>query len=241
LFLAALASVGVGAWVLATEPHRDAVRLSAEANDDGLLQTAIGLLISVGTLVALIVGLACCGAVQGSRGKLRVFIFFMIILCIIELICLAMVARFKNTSTPEPQASLAASLTPENYEGKMGELMDSVQQDMHCCGSNNFTDYDRNGFPGARNNTDFFYPYSCCVLLERQRRPGVEDVLNLEECEGKNPDYFISKGCGAPLNETVHHVSAIILIVGLVTLCLQMLSIVMAACLWRAITKEDYY
>ncbi|ELT92274.1 hypothetical protein CAPTEDRAFT_109952 [Capitella teleta] len=222
--------------------------LAAEASQNGLLGTSIELLISVGVLMTLLVAMACCGAVHASRCMLRAFIFFVIFGCVIELISVAMAASFRNDAVTNLRSSLQISLTPERYYDAgepraLGRLMNTVQQQAHCCGIDNATDYAHNGFPEAVNGTEPSFPYSCCVMVSNSgsANHGPEDVLNLEGCQDELENYFYSDGCADEVLSAVNGMSKVILLTGLVTLCLQVLSIVLAGCLWRAITKDYYY
>jgi len=178
------------------------------------------LIIVVGVIVFVIGFLGCCGAVKENYCMVTTFAVLLALIFILEIVAgsLGVAYRGKVKTIAEEQVQKEI----KNYN-KNGEslLLQWAQQKLECCGQTSPKDYDGH----ASNSTDF------CKTGVSQ---GVKSCHKGNECKGK----LYTKGCQDKLVKFVQENMILIGGVALGIAFIQLLGIVFACLLMKAIKGE---
>ncbi|KAF7461337.1 Hypothetical predicted protein [Marmota monax] len=201
-WLAGLAVMAVGIWTLALKS--DYISLLASST---YLATAY-ILVVAGVVVMVTGVLGCCATFKERRNLLRLL----------------------NTELKE---NLKDTMTKQYHQpGQEGvtSAVDKLQQEFHCCGSNNSQDWRdsewiRSGEAGGR-----VVPDSCCKTVV----PGCgqrDHASNIYKVEG---------GCITKLETFIQEHLRVIGAVGIGIACVQVFGMVFTCCLYRSLKLEHY-
>lgn len=185
---------------------------------EGQFSSAAALLIAVGVIIFIIAAFGCCGAWKENYICVMIFAVLLGVIFIMEI-----------------AGGIAGYVMHNEVENKVGELMkqslkqynegdvwDKLQPEFKCCGVTNYTDYN-----GIVNNT--VVPKSCC-------KEGITSCTGAQSDVTAGSIYTI--GC---MDSFVNWVKDRIFIIGGVGIGLafvQVVGILFACCLARALKKE---
>lgn len=179
----------------------------------GKVNAAAILIIIVGAIIFFIAGFGCCGAIKENYVCTMVFAVLLAVVFIFELA--GGIAGFVMRNQLHDEVSEKMKEAEANYHSQEGvkKSWDAVQTNFKCCGVDSYTEWH------AHNVS---YPDSCC-----KKAPCVPGTAN-----------FYNEPC---LEEFVDFVKTNIVKVGGVGIGLafvQIVGIIFACCLARAIRKE---
>ena len=219
--LAGLALIIIGAVATA--------KLTPYSNVAGVHFNGVGVfLIVIGFVVFLISFFGCLGAYKENYCLLVVFIVLMVItlLLLIAAIIAAFVMRNQVTKliTDGFNGTIAEYKDPKN--DPITDLWDSIQKDLGCCGSSNYSDWLSN--PYLRNTSST--PDSCCLPEARKAECGKE--------QAKSPSQIYKDGCSEKVSNLVF--SNVVAVGGAAVAIgiLMLIGIIFASCLATAIRKD---
>ncbi|KAJ8973065.1 hypothetical protein NQ317_018793 [Molorchus minor] len=151
----------------------------------GVLMPVSYILIAVGALMFLVSFLGYCGALRESQcmlttnslqnaGKICFFVFqygiLLLIILILEITAGCLAVIYKTKAEEQTKLFLKTSLAKYYTQSEEGDAftlaLNSLQTSLHCCGIDNYTDYQKNEV-WARG--DKVIPESCCVLDENMK------------------------------------------------------------------------
>ncbi|NXQ44884.1 TSN1 protein, partial [Catharus fuscescens] len=159
IFLGGGALLGVGIWVK--------VDGQSFLNIFGTLSTSIlqvvnvaYLLIVIGAILLVIGFLGCYGAQKESKCLLIMFFSVVLIIFIVE-VAAAVVALVFTGLAETLLTGLVTPLLKNKYgeDPAFTEIWNLTMSEVHCCGLNNYTDFDDSYFYKTHNS----YPRQCCV------------------------------------------------------------------------------
>lgn len=179
---------------------------------EGSFSSAAALLIAVGVLIFLIAFFGCCGAYKENHLCVMIYAVLLVIIFILEIS--GGIAGFvlKDKATGMVKEYMEKSLKNDN------KVWDEVQKDFTCCGVDGPKDWEAN----PKYNTTL--PKSCCASL----------LANQTCTEG----LAYTQGCLTKFSNFVEDKIYIIGAVGIAFAFIQMIGIVFACCLARAIRRE---
>uniref|UniRef100_A0A4W2IJF5 CD151 molecule (Raph blood group) n=1 Tax=Bos indicus x Bos taurus TaxID=30522 RepID=A0A4W2IJF5_BOBOX len=207
-WLAGLAVMAVGIWTLALKS--DYISLLASGT---YLATAY-ILVVAGIVVMVTGALGCCATFKERRNLLRLYFGLLLIIFLLEIIAGALAYIYYQQLNAELKENLKDTMTRRYHQpGHEGvtSAVDKLQQEFHCCGSNNSRDWQdsewiRSGEAGGR-----VVPDSCCKTVV----PGCgrrDHASNIYKVEG---------GCITKLETFIQEHLRIIGAVGLGIACVQ--------------------
>ncbi|XP_030893197.1 CD151 antigen isoform X1 [Leptonychotes weddellii] len=232
-WLAGLAVMAVGVWTLALKS--DYISLLASGT---YLATAY-ILVVAGVVVMVTGVLGCCATFKERRNLLRLYFILLLIIFLLEIIAGILAYIYYQQLNTELKENLKDTMSKRYHQpGHEGvtSAVDKLQQEFHCCGSNNSQDWRdsewiRSGQAGGR-----VVPDSCCKTLV----PGCgqrDHASNIYKVEG---------GCITKLETFIQEHLRVIGAVGVGIGCVQepeagaLLSVPDGAHAGRSLTPPDY-
>ncbi|XP_027387381.1 CD151 antigen isoform X3 [Bos indicus x Bos taurus] len=226
-WLAGLAVMAVGIWTLALKS--DYISLLASGT---YLATAY-ILVVAGIVVMVTGALGCCATFKERRNLLRLYFGLLLIIFLLEIIAGALAYIYYQQLNAELKENLKDTMTRRYHQpGHEGvtSAVDKLQQEFHCCGSNNSRDWQdsewiRSGEAGGR-----VVPDSCCKTVV----PGCgrrDHASNIYKVEG---------GCITKLETFIQEHLRIIGAVGLGIACVQVFGMLFTCCLYKSLKLEHY-
>ncbi|XP_061454783.1 tetraspanin-6 [Rhineura floridana] len=186
-------------------------------------------LIGTGTVVILLGTFGCFATCRGSTWMLKLYAMFLTLIFLVVLV--AAIVGFVFRHEIKDSFKKNCEVAVKYYSGtidKRSMAVDTIQSTLHCCGVANFTDW---------NQTNYFkqkgIPMSCC------KSPGnctAEDLKDPAKAMGKVYD----NGCYSLVIQTMDSKMSIVAGISFSIACFQLVGIVLACCLSRSITNNQY-
>jgi CD63 antigen len=210
-FLAGIALITVGS--LAITHNQDVYDDILPSNAPDLSGVAI-VYITVGAIVTIVSFFGCCGAIRESTCMLNTFAILLILIVLAEfgVAIAALVLR------PDVRNMLEDSIT--TFPNDSDVHWKALQTKMECCGVDGPTDWKTNSNPIYQSGT--LVPGSCCAT-----------TTDLDTCSTHNSSLY-TKGCYDALSKFY----IIIGVVGLGFGVVEIIGIVFACCLSRAVKGQ---
>lgn len=185
---------------------------------DSKFGSAPVLIIVVGAIVFVVGFLGCCGAVKENYCMVTTFAVLLVLIFILEIVAGVIGFVYKEKVNDYATDALKKAIASYGTDEGVGKLMDLVQPEFKCCGVSGAADY--NSTKGA----------DVCT----------KDQGGVKSChEGKDcTKTLFSKGCKETL---INYIKSNMVLVGGVALgiaFIQLLGIVFACLLMRAIKGE---
>ncbi|CAD7669868.1 unnamed protein product [Nyctereutes procyonoides] len=226
-WLAGLAVMAVGIWTLALKS--DYISLLASGT---YLATAY-ILVVAGVVVMVTGVLGCCATFKERRNLLRLYFILLLIIFLLEIIAGILAYIYYQQLNAELKDNLKDTMTKRYHQpGHEGvtSAVDKLQQEFHCCGSNNSQDWRdsewiRSGQAGSR-----VVPDSCCKTVV----PGCgqrDHASNIYKVEG---------GCITKLETFIQEHLRVIGAVGIGIACVQVFGMIFTCCLYKSLKLEHY-
>ncbi|KFB48708.1 AGAP007209-PA-like protein [Anopheles sinensis] len=167
------------------------------------------LLIVFGSVVFLIAFFGCCGAIRESYCMTSTYSFFLILLVIAQIVIAVLVFVFIGDVTVAVKKGFERLF--QNRDNPLNrDLIDTIQQNLECCGKSSFLDY----------GVDF--PQSCCSS-------GGTAPLCVP----------FARGCTGRLSEFLDSAGNIVAWVSLGVAAVELLGLISACCLANAIRNQQ--
>uniref|UniRef100_A0A2C9KTG3 Tetraspanin n=1 Tax=Biomphalaria glabrata TaxID=6526 RepID=A0A2C9KTG3_BIOGL len=178
------------------------------------------LLIIVGVIIFLLAFFGCCGAIKENYCLTMTFAVFLGIIFVLEIA--AGIAGFvlRDDIDREIDDILTKTLPKYNNSSGIRKTWDSLQDEFHCCGPDNYTQWKSMGIFSGGN-----LPASCCKDSKLA-------------CSTNDTSNIYNEGCVSKFEDWLKDKVAIIGGVGIGLAFVQVVGILFACCLARAIKKE---
>ncbi|XP_003728549.2 tetraspanin-11 [Strongylocentrotus purpuratus] len=222
--------MALGIWVLVDS---DSKHLTAILTDN-LHHTAAYILLIAGVFVMIVSIFGFCGAKMENKCCLGMYVFFLVIIFIIELAagCIALYFYVKTDVVKDLNRTLT-----NNYGGEDGgdvaitNSWDFIQSSFECCGvmgnaSSAVTLYEKSTW--YKNQTDSpknIVPASCCM-----------DQDSLAACQQATSNYAMyiyKQGCSEGVKNKVAQYGTVLGGVGIVVAIIQLMGMACALCLCK--------
>nr|XP_034956556.1 tetraspanin-36-like [Zootoca vivipara] len=171
----------VGAYVLNTYKEYDPF-----LQDKYPLLPAV-IIIGVAVVMFVIGLIGCCATIRESKIGLGVFLIIILLVFIAEVAAFVLGFIYKGQVKTDLHEPMLQSY--KNYDGKTEEshIIDFLQQELQCCGVDNYTDWIGSRWYNATGNHSV--PVSCCKrdAIKKNCTGQLSDLefLNTQGCEEK--------------------------------------------------------
>lgn len=244
-FLAGGVVLGVGIWI-AADKHSFISATKIIENEEirtqfqqftqpTVIEQASYILIACGAFVFFISFLGYCGAVRESKCLLTCYGGLLIIILILEITAGVLAAVYRQEAEEKTLHFLKTSITKyygsQNNSDAVTLMWNYLMAQMKCCGVSNYEDFKQSEKWAASGKV---VPEACCVL---------EDDISKFNPKDKNCPYkpsssnsYWETGCYKTLIDWIMEHTTIVVGVGAGLGLMQLIGIVLAFCLIRAIT-----
>ncbi|KAI2557955.1 CD151 isoform 7 [Pan troglodytes] len=224
-WLAGLAVMAVGIWTLALKS--DYISLLASGT---YLATAY-ILVVAGTVVMVTGVLGCCATFKERRNLLRLYFILLLIIFLLEIIAGILAYAYYQQLNTELKENLKDTMTKRYHQPgheAVTSAVDQLQQEFHCCGSNNSQDWRDSEWIRSQEAGGRVVPDSCC-----------KTVVAL--CGQRDHASNIYKGgCITKLETFIQEHLRVIGAVGIGIACVQVFGMIFTCCLYRSLKLEHY-
>lgn len=247
LWLGGAFLLGVGIWMKVDPTIVNYLEVVNVDKSDPLLHYAAWVLMISGAVSFFIGIVGCCGAMREHQGLLFLYAVLLVIIMIAE-IAAAIIALYYRSQIENSLASGMQKQITQNFVTNSSTYFawNFLQQEMKCCGANNFTDYVNSVWWNTSrvkiNNTQQYIPDSCCTSWgSNAKNP---QVVNWVGCQ-KDASYlntnsvnFYTKGCLNSVNDWINGHSLLLILIGFGVGFSQLLGCIIAICLRKSIKEE---
>jgi len=242
LLLCGGALCGFGLWLIFVPEVGYILNIIDSAGMDiDLWTVSVYIVTVVGGVVFVVALLGCLGATTGkkffliSHGTIIVFVILLEIgACVLAgLFCFSMDYNIGI----KMQKDVKTKYTGEEPRDTWSRNWNTMQINLECCGSFNYTDYEQSYFA---NTTKATVPWTCCRLRSSvdKKYATKTDVLNYDSCQKLNSNYVHRTGCYDELDELLYDIGPILIGVTCGFIGLQIISLLFS-CFLRCKKNAD--
>ncbi|XP_064652782.1 tetraspanin-18-like isoform X2 [Lineus longissimus] len=247
-FLVGAVLLGVGIWVVVDNTYLMAFINNFNTggvNVGGLLSSSAYVLIAFGAFIFVVGFLGCCGAWKESKCLLGIYSVIVGIILLVEIVAVILAAVYYDQAVSLAKTFLLSTIYTE-YDGTANSAnavslaWDYAQITFSCCGLDNYTDFDSaTNWNKTSAAGSMVIPPSCCKVQDASTFPTF--TLTDTNCpyspSTTNSNYQTT--CYASLMSYVQTYSIAIIAVTSSVAVLQLIVIIAACCLCRAIGGDS--
>ncbi|NXD17704.1 CD63 protein, partial [Nothocercus nigrocapillus] len=176
-------------------------------------------IVVVGVIIFFISFFGCCGAWKESYCMVTTFAILLSLIFLVEVAAAIAGYVFKDKVRSVLEQGLQEAVQKYGEDATLREGVDEIQEEFHCCGINNYTDW-ANVAPFKGNDT---VPQSCCRI-------------NSTTCNvHPSPATVYQEGCVQSLEAWMKKNIVVVAAVALGIAFFEVLGIIFACCLMRGI------
>jgi len=225
----------------------DAEKILKEFVEPAVIDQAAYLLIAVGALIVIISFLGYCGSIKESRVLLTAFGICLLIIFVIQIGLIILCAMYKTQAEHHSKGFLKTTLSKYYTTGNTKDAVtlswDLIMAHMSCCGVDGFEDFRTAKLFVEKSSTEGLgrqIPESCCILVGDPLLFKPKDPSCINSPTEDNS--YLSTGCYTKFSQMVTGDLNMVIGVVVVLAAIQLLAIIFAFCLCRAVGQErDYH
>jgi len=226
-----------------------------ELTEPTVIEQGAYILIAAGAFIFIISFLGYCGAIKESRVLLTAYGLFIIIIALLQITAIALTVLYKDHAEQKTKEFFTFTIdeyyTTEAKRDAVTLTWDFMQAELECCGVHGAKDFETaQKFQDyvKEENTGQMIPKTCCKLKKplKYSLDSVKDLFIPEDdnCPGTFTvtNSYMKKGCYQAVEDLI--ISNVSIVVGVASgvLGLQILGIIFAFCLCKAIGNDrDYH
>lgn len=264
-FMVGSAVLCIGIWLaVAKESFINLTRISTtsfnggpeenilqELTEPSVIEQGAYILIAAGAFIFIISFLGYCGAIKESRVLLTAYGIFIVIIALLQVAAIVLAAVFRTKAVDEAENfakyTLKKYYTDAEHRDAVTLSWDFMMAELECCGVNNYEDFkDAEKFMQYTRSAGKgqIVPESCCFLKNYTQTDGVNLFTPAsDQCitnpTGSNSNF--NKGCYSKIANWIQGNMTIVIGTAAGVLGLQVLGIIFAFCLCKAVTSERNY
>lgn len=223
-WIAGISVFGVGIWSRVAASDYEVLL------GDSDVDKAANILIAAGVLVLIIGFVGCCGAMKENKWCLLLYSVLVFLIFILEIA--AGIMAYRNRDKMEKEVSKAINTTVFKEYGnpdhsKVTKAINFAQEKIKCCGATSYKDWKRSYWANhtAKNEE---VPSSCC------KNEGIANCTSAPLM----PENIYQEGCIEGMKDWAKEHLVVIGGIGVGIAIIQILGMVFAICLFRAIGYE---
>lgn len=222
-------ALALGIWTIIAKMEYTALLTSA------FYSLVVYMLIGAGAVILITGIIGCIGAIQRNSRTLMIYFILLAILFIIELLAGILAFVYHESIHDELKGELTGNLN-KNYnvtgQEALTKAVDMMQQDFKCCGVESYADWQESRFY-IENDLKLKTPESCCKTVTpgcsvRDHPSNIYRILGVD-----------SMGCLTKLELYLKEHLFILAIAGIVVAGIEILVMVFACCLRRAVLEDE--
>lgn len=191
------------------------------------------LLLAIGLIIFVISFAGCLGALRENKCLLKFYSGLLALMLLLEIA--AAILGYVYSGKVKNEMHNAFTMMIDNYldDPDLQLVIDSVQKELKCCGSEKYTDWERNIYYNCSSPAveSCGVPYSCCIGDEVNSQCGF-GALRLKESAAVNVIY--TQGC---LKGVEDWFRSNLVLMASIAACLPVLQLV-GFCLSRRLTND---
>jgi fumarate reductase subunit D len=244
VLLAGLALVGISIWVLTDSRalFRFDVNIAEDNPDFHLIRGSAVIVLVVGILSFVVGLIGCWGAIREKTSCLNCYAFITIVLILCEIVAVILAGVYRNKIDQAIHEQMLHTLQddyhgkqPDNTTDSVTAAWDLLQEEVHCCGVNNATDWTKSWY--WKNQTEPHVPDSCCVMYVNKQPKNTARCYK-EAFLSQTSEYVYTEGCASYMSWIKGHL--VVLIAFVVILLLVELALVILTCCLKANIARGY-
>jgi len=220
-----------------------------ELTEPSVIEQGAYILIAAGAFIFIISFLGYCGAIKESRVLLTAYGIFIIIIALLQVAAIVLAAVFRTKAVVEAenfaQYTLKKYYTDAEHRDAVTLSWDFMMAELECCGVNDYRDFEgAEKFKQYTRGTGQLVPESCCFLKNYTQTDGVNLFTPKSDQCITNPtssNSNFNKGCYSKIKDWIQGNLTIVIGTAAGVIGLQVLGIIFAFCLCKAVTSERNY
>ncbi|XP_078076489.1 CD151 antigen-like [Mustelus asterias] len=220
--------MAVGIWTLVEKS--DYISLLSSST----YAAAAYILVVAGVIVMLTGILGCCATFKERRNLLRVYFALLLFIFVLEVLAGILAYIYYQQLGDDLKTNLRVTMT-EKYRVKgdtrITKAVDKLQQEFHCCGSNNSKDWQESRWVKGGHSGDRIVPDSCCKTV----------TTGCGKRDHPSNIYKVEGGCITKLEGFIMAHLRIIGAVGIGIACVQIFGMIFTCCLYRNLKADTPY
>lgn len=222
-----------------------------ELTEPTVIEQGAYILIAAGAFIFIISFLGYCGAIKESRVLLTAYGLFIIIIALLQITAVVLATVYRGQAEKHTkeffQYTISKYYTTKSQRDAVTLSWDFMMSELHCCGVHSYEDFNKavefKKYTREEGQGQVV-PESCCILEETGTN--LQDLFVPKDSDcistptGSNS--YMNKGCYDTVKAAM--VSNLNIVVGVAVgvLALQILGIIFAFCLCKAIGNDrDYH
>uniref|UniRef100_U3JMR8 Tetraspanin n=1 Tax=Ficedula albicollis TaxID=59894 RepID=U3JMR8_FICAL len=186
-------------------------------------------LVGAGTVVVLLGTFGCFATCRGSTWMLKLYAMLLSLIFLIVLVAAIVGFVFRHEIKTNFESNLDLALKNYNVSAdRHSEAVDTIQRTLHCCGVQNYSDWERTEYFSQRG-----IPRSCC---KSQNDCSEEDLKDPNKAKLK---VFVD-GCFFLVTSAMESKMSVVAGISFGIACFQLIGIILSCCLSRYITNNQY-
>jgi len=218
-----------------------------ELTEPSVIEQGAYILIAAGAFIFIISFLGYCGAIKESRVLLSAYGIFIVIIALLQVAAIVLAAVYKTKAGDESRKfakyTLKKYYTDADHRDAVTLSWDFMMAELKCCGVNNYKDFEE-AEQFKKYKPSQAVPESCCILKDYTQKDGKNLFTPKDDNCISNPtgaNSYFDKGCYDRIDEWIRGNLNIVLGTAVGVIGLQILGIIFAFCLCKAVSSERNY
>lgn len=234
------------------EIGNEAKGIIRELTEPTVIEQLAYILIAAGAFIFIISFLGYCGAIKESRVLLTAYGLFIIIIILLQVAAIVLAAVYKEKAEVEAKKVLKHTIvehyTHKSHRNAVTLLWDFMMAELHCCGVENYEDFDKAKRFIMYKDSDQRVPEACCKLKPRnqtEKNEGLFVPVDANCITAPTParigNSYMDQGCYETVRSWIIDNLNLVIGIAAAVIGLQILGIIFAFCLCKAVGHDHDY
>lgn len=218
-----------------------------ELTEPSVIEQGAYILIAAGAFIFIISFLGYCGAIKESRVLLTAYGIFIVIIALLQVAAIVLAALYKAPASDEARKfakyTLKKYYRDADHRDAVTLTWDFMMAELKCCGVNNYEDF-KEAEEFKKYKPEQEVPEACCFLKNYTQTDGVNLFTPKHDNCIYNPtssNSYFNVGCYDRIQDWIRGNLNIVIGTAVGVIGLQILGIIFAFCLCKAVSSERNY